>query len=109
MTLDEHVARLAKHCVDSNDQKLIKQSIIENPYIMDETTLMSYNIYENLTGNSLMILHADGDGKTIWKWMHDIAKQNHCNVIQCLTNRVKALQRKWGFKPIATYMELEVK
>lgn len=109
MTLDEHIKRLAKYCVDSKDESLIKQSIENNSYIMDETSLMSYSIHENITGNSLMVLHADGDGKTIWKWMHDIAKQNNCNVIQCLTKRDKALERKWGFKPIATYMELEVK
>lgn len=56
-----------------------------------------------------MVFQADGDGKTIWKWMHEVARENNCNVIQCLTNRAKALERKWGFKPIATYMELEVK
>ncbi len=109
MTLDEHVSRLAKHCVDSNDKELIKKSILERPYIMDDDTLMVYCINENVCGNSLMIFHADGNGNKIWKWMHDIAKQNNCNVIQCLTNREKALERKWGFKPIATYMELEVK
>ena len=75
---------------------------------MDETSLMSYCVIENITGNSLMIFQADGDGKTIWKWMHEVARENNCNVIQCLTNRAKALERKWGFKPIATYMELEV-
>lgn len=109
ITLDEHVENLSKYCTDCKSKEVIKRQILMNPYIMDETSLMSYFVNENIDGNSLMILHADGDGTTIWKWMHEVAKENKCNIIQCLTNRAKALERKWGFKPIATYMELEVK
>ena len=109
ITLEEHVERLSKWCVDSDDKDLITKQILANPFMMDETSLMSYFVNNNVDGNSLMILHADGDGKTIWEWMHKVAKENQCNIIQCVTNRAKALERKWGFKPIATYMELEVK
>ena len=109
MTLDEHVSRLAKHCIDSSNEDLIKQTILEHKYMMDETSLMSYCVNNDTDGKKLMVMFADGDGNTIWEWMHKVARENGCKLIQCLTNRHRALERKWGFKPIATYMELEVK
>lgn len=107
MTLDEHIKRLAKHSVDSPEE--IKTCIEKNSILQNEDSLMSfcYN-YDDVHGKTMMVMFASGDGKTIWDWIHYAARNGDCSKVYCITQRPKALERKWHFKPIGTVMELEV-
>ena len=69
MTLDEHISRVAKYCAETKDENIVRMAIMNNSCIMDETSLLSYNIYEDEQGKHLMALFASGDGDTIYKWM----------------------------------------
>ena len=105
ITLLDHVENLSKYTTDKPE--IILQSIIQNPLIMDDESLLSYFIECNSWGNDMMILQADGNGNSIWEWVKKISKQYRCNKIYFISQRWKPLCRKYKFSPVGVLCERE--
>ena len=104
-TIDKHIAKLAKYGIETPED--IKQYISTHPFVGDDESIMSYTINEEK--KTMYIAYASGNGETIWKWIHEAAKAHGCKEVFCLSKRGKALERKWGFKPVSALLKLEVR
>ena len=105
LTIIDHVENLSKYTTDNKDQ--ILQSILNNRYIIDDDSLLSYSIENNPWGNTMLIMWTDGDGKKIWKWIQDVSKEHDCVKLYCITQRHNPICRKYKFRPIGVLCERE--
>ena len=105
VTLVEHVERLKKHCDDSPE--FIVWSILHNERKMDEDSLLVYAINKTPFFNEMVVLWGSGDGMKIYNWVKDISIQNKCSKLCSVSNRWKALCRKYHGRPIGMMYEVE--
>ena len=106
MTLEEHIDRLAKYC--SDDKEEIRKCIQDNFHWEDTNNFLCWSFREQSNGLCLYVLFASGEGKRLQEVIQAIAKGNDCKKIYFITQRPKAFERKYGFKPLGTLMEMEV-
>jgi len=102
----KYIDDLLKHTNSTLDE--IKDCLLLNDTIVNDNFLLCYNIREESCGRVMYVLFAAGDGKKAYSRFMSIAKRKKCNRIYCVTNRPKGMERKYGFKPIGTLMEIEV-
>ena len=105
LTLIDHVDKLSKHTVDTKE--VILQSILMNPFIIDEDTLMGYYISYDPWGISMTITWMNGDSNKIQEWIRRTCDKYKCTKIYGISQRWKALQRKYGARPIGMLMEIK--
>ena len=106
ISIEQHVAMLAKHCTCS--PKEIEDCIWKNRLVMDTDSLLSYSLKEQSNGMAMTVLFASGDGPKIEGWMLEEANKFNCKSIYCVTQRPRAMGKKYKFKPVGTLMEREV-
>jgi len=106
VTLEQHVDRLAKYCSDSKSD--IRKCILDNFHWIDEDSFLCWSFREQSNGLCLYVLFASGNGEKLLKAIKKIANSNRCAKIYFITQRPKAFERKYKFKPLGTLMEMEV-
>lgn len=97
-TLIDHAESLSRYCDETVDE--IVALILNSKFIMDDDSLLCYEISENPFGQQMEIYWADGDGKKIWEWVKQVSRENHCVNIYMISRRWKAFCRKYKFSPI---------
>lgn len=104
--MEEHIDKLAKYSADSKSD--IRKCILDNFHWIDEDSFLCWSFQEQSNGLCLYVLFASGDGSKLLKNIKLIAKNSGCKKIYFITQRPKAFERKYKFKPIGTLMEMEV-
>ena len=105
ITLLEHVERLKKWTTDTEVE--ILQSVLLNKFIIDEDTLLCYFVEVSPWETTVMITWMDGDGDKLKQWINQVMKDNNCTKMYGITKRWKAIQRKFGARPVGMLMERE--
>lgn len=86
-------------------------SILHNNLVMDENSLFSFCIEDNIFGRWMTVMWIDGDGDTIHEWLYEQRKAFNVDKVFFVSNRWKAIGRKckdFKIKPLGVLCELEV-
>ena len=102
--LNEHLRLLAKHGADSEEE--IREGLFANPCKSWNNNLLSWNFGEQPRGKVMTVLFASGNGNELINEIKKISKENNCVKIYCVSQRPKGMERKFGFKPVGTLMEM---
>jgi len=105
-TLIEHVESLSKHCEDRPE--IILWSILHNNMIIDDDSLLVYDVEIYPFGNELNVMWGDGDGRKIEEWVMKVAKENNCKKMYVITKRWKPFARRFHCRPVGVILEREV-
>lgn len=105
-TLIEHVESLSKHCDDRPE--VILWSILHNDMIIDDDSLLVYDVEIYPFGNELNVMWGDGDGRKIEGWVMKVAKENNCVLLHTITKRWKPYMRRFHAKPVGMMLYREV-
>ena len=78
---------------------------------MDDNSLFSFSIDDNIFGRWMTVMWIDGDGDTLKKWFYEQKKEYNVDKVFFVSKRWKAIQRKckdFKIKPLGVLCELEV-
>lgn len=99
ITLYEHIQNLSANT--SHDKEYVLKSLLCDKMIkMDEDSLLGYSFEELPEGKIIFAGWTDGEGKKIWDWVENIARENNCVAIYGISLRWKAFCRKYGMSPV---------
>lgn len=106
-TLFQHVENLKRFTDDTEEE--IMCSILHSNFVMDDNSLLSFSIEKNIFGTWMSGLWMDGDGHTIYRWIKEAKEKYKVDKIYFVSNRWKAMDRKYKelkIKPIGVLCEV---
>ena len=105
-SIKEHIDSLSKHTNETKED--IIHCLFENEKELTNDSLLCWSIHEEVEGFVMYVLFASGDGLKLIERIKEIARDNQCVRIYCVTQRPKGMEKKFGFKPVGTLMKMEV-
>ena len=106
LTLNDHLNRLVKHTSNSRDEILLAMKT--NYHELTDDFLIVWSLSQEADGQVMYVLFGSGDGLKSMKRLKEIARDNGCKRMYCVTQRPRGMEKKLGFKPVGVLMVQEV-